>query len=176
MSQPSAPFRYHSLQVIFHWLTALLIFVTYVIGKVMSPISNQDASKIAPLTVHIFIGILILLILVIRFIALMKFPRPARAANENMFLYRLAKSVHHTLYLFIFIMSVSGLALAVRAKIPQAIFGGSALPENFNYLPHAVHDFLAPLLLMLILLHIGAAFYHQFIVKDNLLARMGYGK
>jgi cytochrome b561 len=32
------------------------------------------------------------------------------------------------------------------------------------------------LLLGLVLLHFGAALYHQFIRKDNLLARMWFGK
>ncbi|MCC7119077.1 MAG: cytochrome b/b6 domain-containing protein [Anaerolineales bacterium] len=175
MSQSSTPFRYHSWQVTYHWLTALLIFITYIIGKVMTRMPNDDPSKLTPLTVHMVIGILVLLILIVRFIAQMKFPRPPRPAVKDIF-YRLAKSIHHTLYLFIFIMTVSGIALALRANIPQAVLGSAALPENFNFLPHTVHDFLAPLLLMLILLHIGAALYHQFVLKDNLLARMGYGK
>ncbi|KAA0274983.1 MAG: cytochrome B, partial [Chloroflexi bacterium] len=32
------------------------------------------------------------------------------------------------------------------------------------------------LLLALVLLHFGAAMFHQFIKKDNLLARMWFGK
>jgi cytochrome b561 len=32
------------------------------------------------------------------------------------------------------------------------------------------------LLLLLILLHIGAALYHQFLKKDHLLGRMWFGK
>jgi cytochrome b561 len=30
--------------------------------------------------------------------------------------------------------------------------------------------------LLLVLLHVGAALYHQFFLKDNLLGRMWYGK
>ena len=39
-----------------------------------------------------------------------------------------------------------------------------------------LHGFIAPTLFLLILLHVGAAFYHQLALKDNLLSRMWYGK
>jgi cytochrome b561 len=47
------------------------------------------------------------------------------------------------------------------------------MPANLNPGLHGLFFFLSALL---ILLHIGAALYHQFILKDNLLARMWYGK
>jgi cytochrome b561 len=40
----------------------------------------------------------------------------------------------------------------------------------------AFHGFSWTLLLLLIILHIGAALYHQFFRRDNLLARMWFGK
>ena len=39
-----------------------------------------------------------------------------------------------------------------------------------------MHGFIAPALFLLILLHVGAAFYHQLFIKDKLLSRMWYGK
>ena len=39
-----------------------------------------------------------------------------------------------------------------------------------------LHGVVWILLALLILLHIGAAFYHQFFIKDNLLGRMWFGK
>jgi cytochrome b561 len=39
-----------------------------------------------------------------------------------------------------------------------------------------LHGFIAPALLLLVALHVGAALYHQFLLKDHLLARMWYGK
>jgi cytochrome b561 len=38
------------------------------------------------------------------------------------------------------------------------------------------HGLTSSLLLALVALHFGAALYHQFILKDNLLARMWFGK
>jgi cytochrome b561 len=39
----------------------------------------------------------------------------------------------------------------------------------------ALHLFVSILLIALIFFHIGAAFYHQFILKDHLIGRMWYG-
>jgi cytochrome b561 len=51
------------------------------------------------------------------------------------------------------------------------------LPEDFwVYAPRAGHGITATVLILLIALHVGAALYHQFIRKDNLLARMWFGK
>lgn len=38
-----------------------------------------------------------------------------------------------------------------------------------------IHELAAYTLLVLVTLHILAALYHQFVVKDNLMARMWYG-
>ena len=39
-----------------------------------------------------------------------------------------------------------------------------------------LHGMIWVLLILLILLHVGAALYHQFFIKDNLLGRMWYGR
>jgi cytochrome b561 len=39
-----------------------------------------------------------------------------------------------------------------------------------------LHGVIAPMLALLIVLHVGAALYHQFVLKDNLLSRMWYKK
>ena len=55
--------------------------------------------------------------------------------------------------------------------------GNGSMPENlFVYPERAVHGNFAYVIAALVALHIGAALYHQFIRKDNLLSRMWYGK
>jgi cytochrome b561 len=39
-----------------------------------------------------------------------------------------------------------------------------------------LHGLVAPALVLLVVLHVGAAFYHQFLLKDRLLARMWFEK
>ena len=77
----------------------------------------------------------------------------------------------------VLLMAGSGVAMSVLAGLPQIVFGGvGSLPANFDALPpRAVHGIVAKLLALAIGLHIAAALYHQFVRRDGLLSRMGFG-
>lgn len=54
---------------------------------------------------------------------------------------------------------------------------GTPLPDSFDHLPQrAAHGVIAICLVALIALHVVAAIYHQFILRDGLLRRMWFGK
>ncbi len=176
MSQPSK--RYHPLQVTLHWLIAFLVFAAFIVGKNTSRLPNDDA-KLFPLALHMTLGILALIAMIVRFAARMKLPAPAPISTGNGALDWIGKAVHYALYLLIFLMALSGMALSLQAGLTPIIFGGSGSPLPADFLvftARAFHGIIAPALLILIALHIGAAFYHQFALKDNLMARMGYSK
>ncbi|MBI5443905.1 MAG: cytochrome b/b6 domain-containing protein, partial [Deltaproteobacteria bacterium] len=71
------------------------------------------------------------------------------------------------------------IAMALQAGLPAIVFGGSGapLPETFAiYAPRPAHGALGSLLTALVILHVAAALYHQFVRKDNLLSRMWFGR
>jgi cytochrome b561 len=177
MSNPS-PSRYHSLMVSLHWLTFLLVFAAFGLGKFMSGQPNE-ATKIPLLAAHMALGLVTLLVIIGRFIARLRLPRPANVSAGNALLDKVAEVVHYALYLFVLLMSISGVLLSMQAGLAPIVFGGSgtALPADFYaFSARLLHGFIAPALFLLVLLHVGAAFFHQLVLKDNLLARMGYGK
>ena len=173
----NTPARYSPLMVTLHWLTVILIFAAFALGKYSSFLPN-DASEIPPLRIHMMLGITTLLVIVIRFVARLRTPRPDDASTGNAFLDGLGKVMHYALYLFAFLMAASGLSLAVQSGLPQTVFEGvGSLPADFFlFTPRIVHGFIAPTLFLLITLHVGAAFYHQLFIKDNLFSRIWYGK
>ena len=174
----NSPTRYHPLQVTLHWLIVVLIFAAFVIGKSVSGQPNETA-KLTPLALHMSIGILTLVVIVVRFIARMKLPKPAHASTGNAFLVWLGKFVHYALYALVFLMTISGMSLSMQAGLPSIVFFGSgaSLPADFyDFTARMLHGFIAPTLALVVLLHVGAALYHQFTLKDNLLSRMWYGK
>jgi len=62
--------RYHPLLVTLHWVLAVLIVAALAIGFFgLSPPPNSDPRKIAVLRVHMAGGMLILVLMGIRFIA-----------------------------------------------------------------------------------------------------------
>jgi cytochrome b561 len=169
--------RYHPLQVTLHWLVVFLIFAAFVIGKSMSGQPN-DAAKLTPLALHMTVGIITLLVIVFRFVMRMRLPKPEHVTAGNPFFDWIGKMVHYALYLLVFLMAVSGLSLSMQAGLAPVVFGGSGiLPADFyDFAARTLHGFIAPALVLTVLLHVGAAFYHQIVLKDNLLARMWYGK
>lgn len=174
----STPKRYHPAHVAIHWLMALLVFMMLGVGKFAMPgISPQDPQKAMMLQIHTYIGGGIALLLIIRLILRFTVKSPAPADAGNAFLNFVGKAAHVLLYLLVIGMAVSGLGMYQLANLPAVFSGAQAYPSNFfDYLPRMGHGLLSWLLLALVGLHVGAALFHQFIRKDNLLARMWFGK
>lgn len=174
----NAPTRYHILQVTFHWLTVVLLFAMFLLGTYMSRLPN-DTGKIALLTAHITLGSITLIVIIARFINRFRLPRPAHATAGNAFLDWIGKVVHYLLYTLAFLMAVSGISLSLQAGLLPIIFGGSgaALSADFyTFNARMLHGVIAPVLALLVVLHVEAALYHQFVLKDSLLSRMWYEK
>lgn len=174
----TSPKKYHPVQVSMHWLTVILIFAVFVIGKSMSGQPN-DIAKLMPLALHMGVGIVTLLVIVIRFITRMRLPKPEHISAGNPVFDWIGRFVHYALYLLVFLMAISGMSLSLQAGLPSIVFFGSglSLPTDFyDFTARMLHGFIAPALALLVLLHVGAAFYHQLALKDNLLSRMWFGK
>lgn len=171
------PKRYHPVHVVLHWAVAIMTILAILVGMfVLNPIPDTP-EKTGMLMIHAVWGGLLGLLLVARLITRFTLPRPAPATAGNAFLDLLAKAVHFLLYLGVIGMVVSGLGTAIQANLPGVFNGAAPFPEDFMaYPPRLGHGFTALALLGLIGLHVAAALYHQFIRKDNLLARMWFGK
>jgi len=174
----TTPKRYHPAHVTIHWLMALLVVMMLGIGKFAMPgVSPQDPQKVMMLQSHTFIGGAIAVLLIIRVVLLFTTKRPAPADAGNAILNWVGKAVHVLLYVLLIGMAVSGLGLFQMANLPAVFSGAQPYPPNFfDYLPRGGHGLFSWLLLALVALHVGAALFHQFIRKDNLLARMWFGK
>jgi cytochrome b561 len=172
------PKRYHTALVVLHWLLALMLIVALTMGTlVLDATPNSSPDKIGALQGHMVVGGLILVLMVVRLIVRWKTDHPAPASTGNALADRLAPLAHAALYLLVFAMAGSGIAMSIQAGLPDIVFGGvGSLPENFRHLvPRAVHGIVAKLLMLTIALHVLAALYHQWVRRDGLLARMGFG-
>lgn len=178
MSKEALPVRYHPLHVTLHWLIALLVLMMLGVGKFVLPgVPADDPQKVFMLRTHAFIGGAIAVLLVVRLVMRFAVQRPAPADAGHPFLNFLAKAVHVLLYVLLIGMAVSGLGLFQLANLPAIFNGAAPYPQDFfQYPPRMGHGLTSWLLIALIALHFGAAMYHQFVRRDNLLARMWYGK
>jgi cytochrome b561 len=170
--------RYHTALVALHWLLAVLLLFALGMGSfVLSTTPNNAPEKIGALQGHMIGGGLILLLTLVRLGVRLKTAHPPPTATGHPMLDRLAPLTHWVLYVLVSLMAGSGVAMSVMAGLPAIVFGGvGSLPVDFNSLPpRGVHGVVANLLMLVIAMHVAAALYHQFVRRDGLLARMGWG-
>jgi cytochrome b561 len=176
MSNTEQPKRYHPVHVTLHWLTALLVFMPMLVGFFVFA-RTPDAQEAQMLGMHKWIGIILGVVVILRVVTRFAFKRPAPADAGHPALNLLGKVVHFLLYVAIFGMLFTGDSLDEAYGLESIMAGNGTMPEDlFVYPERLLHGNAAYILAALVALHIGATLYHQFIRKDNLLARMWYGK
>ena len=172
--------RYSNISVILHWLVAIMLVMAMVMGTTsLVNIPNDDPEKIDALKGHMIFGFLITTFMIVRLIAKMKSINPPPMVTGNALRDKIGVSVHYILYTLVILMGLSGFGIAVLAGIPDVILGvqGASLPETFNeLLPRLAHGVIAKFIMAMVLLHVVAALYHQLVLKDNIIARMAFGK
>jgi cytochrome b561 len=171
--------RYHAVLIALHWLVALLMLVELGLGSTfLAHTPNDVPEKLLALRNHMVAGNLSLIQTLIRLAVRLKTAHPPPAYGGSAAWNRLTAAGHYALYLLPVLMAVSGLALAAQTGLPQIVFEGIGhLPADFSgYAARVAHGVLAKLLMALIAGHALAALYHQFIRKDGLLGRMGFGQ
>jgi cytochrome b561 len=130
---------------------------------------------------HMIFGLTVLVLLIVRLIVRWTTKHPEWASAGNKFFDWVGVMTHWGLYLLTFAMVITGIILADQRGQLARTFGIGSVPTRGSFGRGSFslgmfHGGVWALLALLMLLHIGAALYHQFIVKDNLLARMWYGK
>jgi cytochrome b561 len=126
-------------------------------------------------------GLVVLGLLIIRLIVRWTTKRPAWASAGNKYFDWVGELTHFGLYFLTFAMAITGIVLADNRGILARTFGigSTPTPGSFGrggFSLGSLHEGIWILLFLLILLHVGAALYHQFFVKDNLMGRMWFGK
>lgn len=166
------PQRHNPLTVTLHWLIALIILSEALIGVGILHFWPNTVVKVAPLTLHMILGIALLILMIIQIIVRFVAPRPTPATSGSAFLDFIAKATHGLLYVFTLLMGGSGILLAVQSHVFRLVVAKSVkLPMAFEPFLHAT---IFVLFGLLVSLHVLGALYHQFVLKDNLFARMGY--
>ena len=164
-------FRYAKPRIAIHWLAALLIVFMLATGSLVLAELPNTAEKIGNLSIHMILGGLAGLLVLIRIVLGRSYPAPAAAAGE-----KLGRVGHVLLNLVILLMAMSGMLLAFQSGALDAVFFGGVLPEDFkSFTPRTIHGFASKVAMGLIALHVLAALYNQFVVRDGLLSRMGLG-
>jgi cytochrome b561 len=158
-----------------HWLMAALVLTMLGIGLAMV-VSLGDYHRLV--SIHRPLGILILILVVIRFVnrRLSSVPPfPATMSPQERFA---AHASEVLMYALLFVEPLVGWGMLSAARYPIVLFGSLHL---FPILPQSVmlyavlrktHTFLAYLLFLAFIAHFGAILFHTLIVRDGMLSRM----
>jgi len=171
-----APKRYHPLLVTLHWLVAMLVALNLYLGKFVFHSPDYPDSAVA---LHMLAGTAVLALVIVRLVVRRRTRRPAEATSGNKLTDALARLVHYGLYVMLLAIPVLGGSFALLSgRVGRVFFGAgaaSAPPPGAVFVLYRLHSLSANILLLLVALHVGAALYHQFLRRDNLIARMWYG-
>ena len=150
-------------QVIVHWLIASFVLFQIATGSTMSNdflaliegrISIEEVDKNS--WYHLFFGLTIFLLMVIRFILriILGVPKPTKQSSTITII--LAKIIHWLFYLILFVVPISGFVAW----------------NTSNLLIGNLHTASVNALYVLVLIHLVAIVYHQIFLEDNLIDRM----
>lgn len=171
--------RYHPALVVLHWALAFLIIAALALGAlVMVKIPNTSPMKFEALRSHMSGGMVILVLMLLRFAIRTQTAHPAPASAGHRLLDRLAWLSHRMFYGVVIVMASSGIVMALQGELFASVFlGHGTLPADFWAFPiRYVHYVASRILMVLIAVHIVAAFYHAFVLRDGLLGRMFFGQ
>jgi cytochrome b561 len=170
---------YTTTQRLLHWIIVGLISAQYMVGAIMPHIGRNTPNE-GWVNWHLSLGAAILLFVVLRL--LMRFTRPvALLDSEQKWQRQLAAATHLSLYVLVLAMCVLGWAAASFQGWTIYLFGLIPLPSlaakgtAWAHTAGDAHDILLYVLLIPIALHIIAALYHHFVLRDRLLDRMTVG-
>lgn len=175
MSQSAGKKSYETPLIALHWVMALMIFGLYAVGLSIDLFDKPLRPPI--INAHAVVGLLLLILVLPRILWRVTHAKPAYPASMSRMFQRAAAAGHGVLYLLMIAVPVVG--------VPTFLWRGN--PLDFGLLqissPFAanrdvahqfgeIHELLAHVLIALVAAHVLIALYHQFVVRDNILARM----
>ena len=174
---PTSADRHHLTVRVLHWSIAVMVIAALVMSTfVMSKLANDDPEKLAGLLRHMGAGAFVTLCTIVRLVMRRKVVHPSPLSSGMKWADTMAAITHRALDLLILVMIVSGIGMALVFKLPWLVISGQGpIPSGLeNHLFHLIHVIAASLLALLLVAHALGALYHQFILKDGLLSRMGF--
>ena len=174
--RPAPAERYTMPAIALHWLLALALLGSIVVGLIMTDLPVSP-TRLKLYNWHKWAGVTILALSLLR-LAWRLAHRPPPDLPMPAWQARAAHATHLALYALCFIVPLVGWAYSSAAGYPVVWFGVLPLPD-FVPVDKALADALKPwhgrlawLMVALVALHVAGALKHQFVDRDGLIDRM----
>ena len=173
--------RYNSVAISLHGLIAILLTGMLATGKYMTSLDETDHLRYSLTQWHKSFGITLLFLVLIRVLWRLLHKPPVLPSSVTVFERLGSHATHVLMYVLMVVLPLSGWVMvsASPLNLSTVLFGIMPWPhfpladKSSLAEPTAMaHIWLANTLLLLILMHVGAAFFHQLVRKDHLISRM----
>ncbi|HAQ35093.1 MAG: cytochrome B [Maricaulis sp.] len=181
--------RYTSVAILLHWTIAILIVMLIFVGWRAGDMAEALRAGSTEFTIddvrlvfnwHKTFGLLVLALSLFRLVWRFMNPVPAMPEGMKPWEKTVARLTHFAFYVLIIGMPILGWLTASASTAPSFLFNNPDLPipeiAPDNQTLHEVTEFLhgrgAWVIIVLLVLHAGAAIKHHVIDKDDVLARM----
>jgi cytochrome b561 len=172
--------KYSSFAVLLHWVMALLIISVWIIAIAIDDMPLSPA-RITGLSWHKWLGVTVFLLVLVRITWRATHPTPPLMVKMPAWQEKAMHLTHWGLYALMLIVPVVGWLMSSAKGYTVNYFGLFELPDlveqdkALGHLLKEIHEVLANSLMLLVGLHIAAAFKHQWVDRDGLLSRMSFG-
>ena len=170
--------HFGSISKLLHWFVFVLLTAQFLFIWQYNISFKGSPEKLHYMLLHKSVGITVLIFGIVFIIWRIINKQPLPPETQPGWKRIAAKIVHNSLLILIVIMPVLGYLLSCAAGRAVSFFGlftlPSLIPENKNLtsILDFAHEKLGFLILILVGIHVLAAFHHHFILKDNILKRM----
>lgn len=168
---------YGLITILLHWLSALTIIFLVALGVYMTDLDYYDAWYHKAPALHISIGLLLFFMFVFRLLWRLINPTPV-AVMDNSLATWVATLIKVLLYGLTFAVLISGYLITTAEGQAASIFGWLTIPATIELnaqgvdLAGEIHELLAWGIILVAILHGGAALVHHFFLRDRTLMRM----
>jgi len=181
MALKNTKYRFGSITKFFHWFMAALIMFMLISGIYVAQFSDPGLFRFLALVWHKNIGVVILILVIMRYIARIMQQSPALPPSPIGFartIHWLSLCVHYAIYALMVAQPITGILTSSAAGVPINVMKLFIIPvlitpsEQSFLLFKLIHSYCAYGLIGLLFVHICGALTHQFIHKDYVLKRM----
>ena len=164
-----------------HWGTALAVLAALPLGLWISDMEPSLAA-LRYFGWHKTLGITVLALILLRIVWHRVSPPPPPIPSGTVWQDRAATFVHRAFYLLLLAMPLSGWIASSATGIDTVVFGRWTLPriapvsEAWEEAGFEIHETIASLLVVLIVLHVAGAAHRALIHRDGTLRRMVTGQ
>jgi cytochrome b561 len=175
----TAPARFRLRSRVLHWATAILVFAALLIGFTMV---NSLGSYGALVTIHMTLGVTILVITVVRIANRLTAHPPAWPPTVSRLEAKIVIASERAMYALLLLQPLIGWAMVSAAGRSVVLLGTLHLPALAPFNTHLyfalrqTHSVLAYLLVAVIAMHVSAILLHTLTLHDRMLSRMLFGR